>query len=179
MVSSMKADTGRCALIIAQGVLFHGGAEGKMRQQLIESDKLEAVITLPSGIFFSTGVNACILLLNNNKKAAHRGRVALIDASKIFVAKRAQNILTKENVDQIYNLYMSYQDVIDYAKIVTIADLRAKDYTLSVNSYIEKTKVKTASPAEVRRQYMEAYREMIECENITRELLKKGGYIDE
>lgn len=179
MVSSMKSDTGRCALIIAQGVLFHGGAEGKMRQQLIESDKLEAVITLPSGIFFSTGVNACILLLNNNKKAAHRGRVALIDASKIFVAKRAQNILTKENVDQIYNLYMSYQDVIDYAKIVTIADLRAKDYTLSVNSYIEKTKVKTASPAEVRRQYMEAYREMIECENITRELLKKGGYIDE
>jgi type I restriction enzyme M protein len=74
---------------------------------------------------------------------------------------------------------MSYQDVIDYAKIVTIVDLRAKDYTLSVNSYIEKTKVKTVSPAEVRRQYMEAYREMIECENITRELLKKGGYIDE
>ena len=179
MVASMKPGIGRCALIIAQGVLFHGGAEGKIRQHLIESDKLEAVITLPGGIFFSTSVNACILLLNNNKKAAHRGSVALIDASKIFVAKRAQNILTRENVDRIYNLYTAYQDVLDYAKIVTIDDLRAKDYSLSVNTYIEKTKKKTASPAEVRRQYLETYNEMIACEDATRELLKKGGYISE
>lgn len=179
MVCSMKKTTGRCALIIAQGVLFHGGAEGKMRQQLIESDILEAVITLPGGIFFSTGVNACILLLNNNKKAAHRRKVCLIDGSQIYTSKRAQNILTQENVDRIFGLYADYQDVLDYAKVVTLDDLKAKDYTLSVNTYIEKPKKKTIPPAVVRQQFAEAYRDLVECENRTRQLLKKGGYIDE
>ncbi len=179
MVSSMKKTTGRCALIIAQGVLFHGNAEGKIRQKMIETDILEAVITLPGGIFFSTGVNACILMMNKNKKAAHRNRICLIDGSKIFTAKRAQNILTQENVDQLYSLYKNYEDVIDYAKIVTLDDVRSAGYTLSVGVYIEKTKKKAVSPAEVRRNYFEAYNNMIECEDRTRELLQKGGYIDE
>ena len=179
MVCSMKKTTGRCALVIAQGVLFHGGAEGKMRQQLIESDILEAVITLPGGIFFSTGVNACILLLNNNKKAAHRNKVCLVDGSQIYTSKRAQNILTQENVDRIFSLYADYQDVLDYAKVVSLEDLKGKDYTLSVNTYIEKPKKKTIPPAVVRQQFVEAYQELVECENRTRELLKKGGYIDE
>lgn len=179
MVSSMKKTTGRCALIIAQGVLFHSGAEGKMRQQLVESDILEAVITLPSGIFFSTGVNACILLLNNNKKASHRNRICLIDGSQVYTPKRAQNILTQANVDQLYEFYSKYEDVTDYCKIVTLDEVKDKDYTLSVNTYITKTVKKAASPEEVKQKYFEHYQEMIECETITRELLKKGGYIDE
>ena len=179
MVASMKKTTGRCALIIAQGVLFHTGAEGKMREQLIESDILEAVITLPGGIFFSTGVNACILLMNNNKKAAHRNRVCLIDGSQIYTPKRAQNILTKENVNQLFSLYENYTDVIDYCKIATIDEIKEKEYSLAVNSYIVKTAKKVDSPAEVKQKYFEYYKEMLECENATRELLKKGGYIDE
>lgn len=178
MVCSMKRTTGRCALIIAQGVLFHSGAEGKMRQQLVESDILEAVITLPGGIFFSTGVNACILLLNNNKKAAHKNRVCLIDASQIFTAKRAQNILTDENVDRIFGLYEHFRDEIDFAKVVTIDEIRQKDFTLSVSAYIEKTKKATLSPELVRAQYLDACREVIACENRMKELLQKGGYID-
>lgn len=179
MVCSMKKTTGRCALIIAQGVLFHGNAEGKIRKQLVEADILEAVITLPSGIFFATGVNACILLLSNNKKAAHRNRICLVDGSQIYTSKRAQNILTKENVDQLYDLYSNYQDVVDYAKVVTLDDVRIKEYTLTVGAYIEKRKKESVSPAIVRQNYYEAYQNMIECENATIELLKKGGYIDE
>lgn len=179
MVCSMKRTTGRCALVIAQGVLFHGGAEGKMRQQLVDSDILEAVITLPSGIFFSTGVNACILLMSNNKRASHLGKICLVDGSQIYTAKRAQNILTQDNVNRLFSLYADYQDVIDYAKVVTIDDVKNHDYTLSVSAYIEKTQKKTASPTEVRQRYFEAYQNMIDCENLTKELLRKGGYIDE
>ena len=86
MVKSMDKDNGRCAVVLPQGVLFHGGKEGEMRKQLVESDKLEAVITLVSGVFYSTGVSACILILNNSKVAEHKGKVCLIDASKIYTA---------------------------------------------------------------------------------------------
>lgn len=86
--------------------------------------------------------------------------------------------LTQDNVNRLFSLYGDYQDVIDYAKIVTIDDVKEHDYTLSVNAYIAKTQKNTTSPSEVRRQYLEAYQNMINCENLTRELLKKGGYID-
>lgn len=73
MVCSMKRDTGRCAVVMPQGVLFHGGKEGEIRKQLIESDKLEAIITLVGGVFYGAGVSACILFLNNNKPASPSG----------------------------------------------------------------------------------------------------------
>lgn len=179
MVASMKKDSGRCAIVISQGVLFHGGAEGKMRQQLIESDIVEAVITLPSGIFFSTGVNACILLLNNNKKVVHKNKICMIDGSQIYTSRRAQNILTQENVDQLFDLYSGYANVVDYAAVVTLDDIEKKDYTLSVGAYIEKTKKKAISASVVRQQYFEAYQELIRCENATKKLLSEGGYINE
>ena len=89
---------GRCAVVLPQGVLFHGGEDGAIRKQLIESDKLECVITLVSGLFYSTGVSACILILNNNKPAERRGKICLIDAATIYTARRAQNIMTESDV---------------------------------------------------------------------------------
>ena len=67
MVSSMNPKTGRCAVIMPQGVLFHNKTS-EMRKKLIESDMLECIITLVNGVFFSTGVAACIILLNKNKR---------------------------------------------------------------------------------------------------------------
>jgi type I restriction enzyme M protein len=67
MIKSMNPKTGRCAVVLPQGVLFRSGKEGEIRKHLVESDKLEAIITMASGVFYSTGVSACILFLNNNK----------------------------------------------------------------------------------------------------------------
>ena len=75
--------------------------------------------------------------------------------------------------------YLSYEDVIEKVKIVTIADIREKDYSLAINNYIEKKEQETVPPEEIRRQYFEAYDEMIEAETRMRELLLKGGYISE
>ena len=70
-------------------------------------------------------------------------------------------------------------DVIEKVKIVTIADIREKDYSLAINNYIEKKEQETVPPEEIRRQYFEAYDEMIETETRMRELLLKGGYVSE
>lgn len=179
MVKSMNSKTGRAAVIMPQGVLFHGGKEGDMRRQLIESDKLEAVITLVGGLFYGAGVAACILVMNNNKPAAHKGKVLLIDASQIYTAMRAQNIMTDENVAEAFKLYTDYADVIERSKVVTLEEIAAKEYTLAVNSYIEKAPQEVIDPAEVRKQYFAAVEEVKKAEAHLKELLIKEGLINE
>lgn len=177
MVVSMRPKTGRCAVILSQGVLFHGGKEGDMRKQLVDSDILEAVITLASGVFYSTGVSACILLLNYNKPTSRRGRICMIDASTIYTAQRAQNTLEDDDVQQIYNLYRDYSDITERSKIVTLDDIRKKGYTLSVNPYIERKQQKSTPPEIVRQQYADTYEALIAAEKRLHTLLKEGGYI--
>lgn len=179
MVKSMNLKTGRCAVVLPQGVLFRGGKEGDIRKQLVESDKLECVITLTGGVFYSTGVSACILFLNNNKNADHCGKICLIDASGIYTPQRAQNVMTEEDIQRVYSLYSAYEDVIERVKIATIADIREKDYTLAINNYIEKKEQETIPPEEVRRQYFEAYEAMLRAEEKMKRLLLDGGYVSE
>jgi type I restriction enzyme M protein len=179
MVKSMDEKNGRLAVVLPQGVLFRGGKEGEIRKKLIESDKLEYVITLVSGVFYSTGVSACVLVLNNNKPSAHVGKVCLVDASQIYTAQRAQNIMTEENVLEAYKLCSDYEDVIEKAKIVALDGLRDKDYTLSVSVYIEKAAKETISPAEVKADFYAALEAAKTAEARLTELLAKGGYVNE
>ena len=179
LVKSMDPKTGRCTVILPQGVLFHGGKEGEIRQKLIESDKLEAVITFVGGLFYGAGVSACTLVLNNNKPAERKGKVILVDGSTLYTAQRAQNIMTDENVEAAYKLYADYQDVVDLAKVVTIDEIAAKDYTLSVNSYIEKTQQEVVDPAVVRQRYFDAVDEVRAAEDNLIELLWKEGLLNE
>lgn len=179
MVSSMKPKTGRCAVVLPQGVLFRGGKEADMRKQLIDSDKLECVITLASGVFYSTGVSACILLLNNNKLASHKGKICMIDGSKFYTPKRAQVLMTQEDIDKVFKIYQNYEDEIEISKVITIADAKENGYSLALNNYIEKKKTEIATPEEVKQQYFEAYENMIKAEEKMKKLLIEGGYINE
>ena len=179
MVQSMDKKNGRCAVVLPQGVLFHSGKEGTIRQKLIESDKLEYVITLVQGVFYSTGVSACILVLNNNKSAAHKGKVCLIDASNIYTAMRAQNIMTQKNIDEVFDLVQKYENVIERSQVVTIEDIDKKGFVLSVNSYIEKRAQEVASPEEVKAHFYEALENVYKAEKELKELLIAGGYISE
>lgn len=179
MVKSMDEKNGRCAVVLPQGVLFRGGKEGEIRQKLIESDKVECIITLVNGIFFSTGVAACILFLNNNKKPEHRGKICMIDGAKIYTAKRAQNIMTEEDIKQVFDLYQSYTDKTEYVKIVTMKEVRDKGYTLALNNYIEKQAVESIDPGTVRREYFETVAMVKAAEEKLKKLLQSGGFLND
>lgn len=178
MVASMDPIHGKCVVIMPQGVLFHGGKEGEIRKKLIQSDKVEAVITFVGGLFFGAGVSACVLCLNNDKPADHRGKVLLIDGSTIYTAKRAQNIMSDDDVEQVFKLYHDYSDVVGYSKVVTLDDLEKHGYTLAVNTYIEKPPAPPIDPAKVRAEYFEALSTVRECEDKLYNLLKEGGYLE-
>lgn len=179
MIKSMNPATGRVAVVMPQGVLFHGGKEGEIRKQIIESDKLECVITLVGGVFYGAGVSACLLIMNNNKPAEHRNKICMIDATGIYTAQRAQNIMTEDDIQCVYDLYTAYEDVVEKVKVVSLEDIREKDYTLAVNTYVEKKEQEVVSPEVVRQQYFAALDEVREAEDRLRQLLVKGGYVSE
>lgn len=178
MVASMDPIHGKCVVIMPQGVLFHGGKEGEIRKKLIQSDKVEAVITFVGGLFFGAGVAACVLCLNNDKPANHRGKVLLIDGSTIYTAKRAQNIMSDEDVEQAFKLYEDYTDVVGFSKVVTLEDLEKNGYTLAVNAYIEKPPAPPIDPKKIRKDYFEALDNVKACEERLCTLLREGGYLE-
>ena len=178
MYKSMRPGKGRCAVVMPQGVLFHGGREGEIRKKMIETDCVECVIALVGNLFYGAGVSACILFLNNNKPLSHRGKICMIDATNIYTAQRAKNVMTEADTDQVYRLWQDYKDVIDKCAIVDLDTVRAKDYTLSVNTYIEKTPAPPIDPKKVRAEFFAALKEVQESEAALMELLKEGGYID-
>jgi len=178
MYKSMRPGKGRCAVVMPQGVLFHGGREGTIRQKMIESDIVECVITLVGNLFYGAGVSACILFLNNNKPLPHRGKICMIDATGIYTPQRAKNIMTEADIKTVYDLWLGYQDVVDRCAIVDLDSVRAKEFTLSVNTYIEKTAAPPIDPKQVRLEFMEALQQVRESEAALRKLLKEGGYID-
>ena len=178
MYKSMRPGKGRCAVVMPQGVLFHGGREGTIRQKMIETDCIDCVITLVGNLFYGAGVSACILFLNNNKPLSHRGKICMIDATNIYTAQRAKNVMTEADTDQVYRLWQDYKDVVDKCAIVDLETIRAKDYTLSVNTYIEKTAAPPIDPKKVRAEFYQALNEVQESEAALMKLLKEGGYID-
>lgn len=178
MYKSMRPGKGRCAVVMPQGVLFHGGREGDIRKKMIETDCVECVIALVGNLFYGAGVSACILFLNNNKPLAHRGKICMIDATGIYTAQRAKNVMNEADTDQVYRLWHGYESVIDKCAIVDLDTIRSKNYTLSVNSYIEKTPAPPIDPKKIRTEFFAALKEVHDSETALMQLLKEGGYID-
>ena len=179
MIKSMNPATGRVAVVMPQGVLFHGGKEGEIRKQIVESDKIDCIITLIGGVFYGAGVSACLLLLNNNKVPEHKNKICMIDATSIYTPARAQNYMSEEDIQKVFNLYSNYKDVLEYVKVVDIEEIRTKDYTLSVNTYIQKQEQEVVDPSVVRQKYFEALKEVKEAEERMKKLLIEGGYVNE
>lgn len=164
MVQSMKPGTGRMAVVMPQGVLFRGNVEGKIREAMIQTDLLEAVITLGEKLFFGTQLSPCVLVFRRHKPAEHSARVLMIDASKILTVRRAQNELTNENADEIYQHYLNYTDKEDISRVVTLKEIEDAGYVLSPNRYVQYHKEEQESYEDVRARFMAACDEVREAE---------------
>ena len=164
MIASMALGRGRMAVVMPQGVLFRGQQDGEIRKKLIKSDLVEAVITLGDKLFYGTGLSPCILILRRLKPAEHSGRILMIDGSKILTQKRAQNELSDEDVNRLYELYTQYADVEDFSKVVMLDEMELKDFSLSPNRYVAYHKDDIKPYADVKSEFLMAYEELKKCE---------------
>jgi type I restriction enzyme M protein len=136
MVKSMADVTGRMAVVLPQGALFRKGAEGDIRQKLLEMDLIEAVIGLAPNLFYGTGLAACILVLRKRKSVKHKRKVLIADASRLFRRGRAQNYLEPEHAAAILGWYRSFADVQDAVRVVSLDEIKAEDWTLNISRYV-------------------------------------------
>ena len=156
MVKSMAPGNSRMAVVMPQGILFRGNEDGRIREKMIKSDLIEAIVTLGDKLFYGTGLSPCFLILRRMKPAERSARILMIDATKILTQKRAQNILSPEDVDHIYQLYLDYKDVEDYSKVVTLKEIEDKEFNLSPNRYINYHREAVRPYEEVKREFLEA-----------------------
>jgi type I restriction enzyme M protein len=135
MLSVLKQD-GRMGVVLPHGTLFRSGAEGRIRQGLIEADVIEGIIGLPAALFYNTGIPASIWVLNKSKAKALKDKIIIIDASKGYKEGKNQNTLLDGHVDMIVNAYDARIDIEKYMRVVPVADIAANDYNLNISRYI-------------------------------------------
>ena len=141
MIETLKPKTGRMAVIVPHGVLFRGGAEGKIREQLLKENIIEAVIGLPAGLFQTTGIPVAILVVDRTREKGgeNEGKkdVFFIEASKEFKSAKAQSILTEENIEKIYSTYKKRKDVEKFARKVNLKEIEENDFNLNITRYVD------------------------------------------
>lgn len=141
MLAVLKAD-GKMATIMPHGVLFRGGEEKEARRHFIERGWLEAIIGLPAGLFYGTGIPACVLVMNK-KDAASRDHVFFINADREYREGKAQNFLRPEDIAKVVHVYRERKDVDGYARLVPRAEIEAEDFNCNIRRYVD-----NAPPAE-------------------------------
>ena len=178
MISSMAKPDGRMAVVLSQGTLSRGGAEGRIRKTILEMDLLEAVIGLGFNLFYGTSLAACILIFKSMKSIDKRKRVLFIDAFDLYKKGRSQNTLLKQHVDQIFILYKKFEDAEGVAKIATLEDIKERDYDLNITRYVEPVSEEDhTSLDEALSDFKEAVESCFVVEKKLKELFIKEGII--
>ena len=141
MIETLKPQTGRMAVIVPHGVLFRGGAEGKIRKQLIEENVIDAVIGLAPGLFQTTGIPVAVLVIDRSREKGGARQndkdILFIEASKQFKSGKAQNTLTEEHADKIFDTFVARQDVEKFAHVAQIDEIKENDYNLNITRYVD------------------------------------------
>lgn len=127
-------DTGTMGIVLPHGVLFRGGAEGTIRETLLRNGNIYAVIGLPSGIFFSTGIPTCVVILKKNNTDRS---VFFVDASKEFRKEGPRNYLDPKHIDKIVEAVLKREDVEKFAHLATFEEIQGNDFNLNVPRYID------------------------------------------
>lgn len=134
MIETITETSGRVGVVVPHGVLFRGSTEGKIRQQLIEENLLDAVIGLPANLFFGTGIPAAILVFRKQKPDKS---VVFIDASRDYVDGKNQVSLSDAHLEKIVATYTARVNVDKYAYVADFDEIKENDFNLNIPRYVD------------------------------------------
>jgi type I restriction enzyme M protein len=141
MIETAKPKLGRVAVVVPHGVLFRGGAEGKIRETMIRENLLDAVIGLPSNLFQSTSIPVAVLVFDRRReKGGTRAKttdVLFIDASREFKQAKTQNILEAAHSAKIIDTFKARKNVDKYARVVAAAEIEENGFNLNIPRYVD------------------------------------------
>ena len=121
-------------IVLPHGVLFRGGEEGEIRKNLIENNKIDAVIGLPANIFFGTGIPTIVMVLRQKRE---NDDILIIDASKGFVKEGKNNKLRESDIKKIVDTFKNRLSIDKYSKVVSRDEIRQNEYNLNIPRYVD------------------------------------------
>ncbi len=127
-------NNGTMAIVLPHGVLFRGAAEGKIREKLLRSGNIYAVIGLPANLFYNTSIPTCIIVLKKHRDGRD---VLFIDASQKFNKGKKQNEMTDEHIDAVLDLYTKRETVEKEAYLASFEDIEKNDFNLNIPRYVD------------------------------------------
>ena len=130
---------GMVGVVMPHGVLFRGASEGKIRKAILEQDLFEAIIGLPSNLFYGTGIPAAVLIFNRNKPKDRKGKILFIHAAQHYEAGKNQNKLSDDDIKRIVNVFDDYKDSEKLARVVALEEIKENDYNLNISRYVDVT----------------------------------------
>jgi len=158
---------GKLGTVVPHGVLFRSGPEASIRKAILEEDIVEAVIGLPSNLFFATSIPTVILIINKSKPSERKGSLLFIDASSECSGGRSRKTLQDDNIEKIVDAYRSYEDVENFCRVVHISEIEKNGYNLNISGYVE------IPPEEATVDTESVLREMRELRDKRREIEKE------
>ena len=139
MLASLKPN-GRMATIMPHGVLFRGGKEKLIRELFINDDCIEAIVSLPPGLFYGTGIPACVLVCNKSKPDALKDKVLFINADREYAEGKNQNRLRPEDIEKIDFVFTHKRELPKYSRLVPKSEIvDTHDYNLNIRRYVDNT----------------------------------------
>lgn len=143
MIASCN-DKGMVISVMPHGVLFRGGEEKKIRQNILndKQDIWQAIISLPQNLFYGTSIPSCLVVFNKKKPAELKGKILIINADAEFGEGKNQNFLRPEDTEKIVNVFENCAEVPKYSKIVPISEIldkKTNDSNLNIRRYVNNT----------------------------------------
>jgi type I restriction enzyme M protein len=138
MLASCKR-TGKVVVVMPHGVLFRGGKEKEIRENMLKADVLEGIISLPPQLFYGTGIPACIMVFNKSKPDTLKNKLFIINADKDYAEGKKQNTLRPEDVEKIDFVFTNKIEEANYSKLVDLETIAGNDYTLNIRRYVDNT----------------------------------------
>jgi len=136
MIASLNAE-GKMGVVVPHGVLFRGSSEKEIRKGILEDDLLEAVIGIPSHLFYGAGIAAALLIINKAKPHERKGKVLFINGELEYQEGKNQNKLRDSDIQHILDVYDAFEDTRRYSKVVDMQEIRENDYNLNIRRYAD------------------------------------------
>ena len=136
MVASLK-DDGVMATVMPHGVLFRGGQEKVIREGIVKADLIEAIIGLPSKLFYNVSIPACVVVINKNKPEHLKNKILFINADREYGEGRNQNYLRPEDIEKIVTVFIEKKEIPKYSRLVDIGEIEDNDFNLNIRRYVD------------------------------------------
>jgi len=176
-------ETGRAAVVLDTGAASRGSGnastnkEKEVRKYFVENDLLEGVIYLPENLFYNTSAPGIILFLNKAKPLERQEQLFLLNAAKAFVKGDPKNYIPDEQIEQISQRFIEWQEVENFSRRVDLAEIVKNDYNISPSRYIHTGEKEEYRPIpEILEELNELESQATETDRELKEILRRLGF---